>query len=254
MRGSTTLCSKMNNKVQPPRRAPFNASILLIVFLIILSFFSGYLFFKVQSLQKGGLGQQAANQPPPPPRVDYDALPKVTDKDHILGDKNADVVLIEYSDFECPFCKRFHPTMKQVLQEYGDKVAWVYRHYPLSFHQNAQKEGEAVECANDLGGNEAFWKYTDKIFEKTESNGTGFALDKLVPLAEEIGLDKTAFQQCLDDGKYAKHVKEEFNTGTKAGVSGTPGTFIVTKNGKNDFVNGALPFEQLKQQIDAVLK
>lgn len=234
---------------------------LFVLLLILLSFFSGYLFFKVKSLEQKqaavlGTQQPAGNQPQAPqaPAVDYDALPKVTDKDHIRGSKDADVVIVEYSDLECPFCKRFHPTMQQVVKDYGNKVAWVYRHYPLNFHQNAQKEAEATECVNELGGPDAFWSYVDKIFEKTTSNGTGFALNQLGPLAAEVGINQQSFQRCLDSGKYKDHVKEDFDTGTKAGVSGTPNLFILSRNGKKDFIGGALPIDQVKQHIDALLK
>lgn len=144
--------------------------------------------------------------------------------------------------------------MQQVMKEYGDRVAWVYRHYPLPFHANAPKEAEASECAAELGGNDAFWKYTDAIYERTTSNGTGFALDKLTPLAKELGLNEAKFKQCLDSGKYAKHVQEDMAGGSAAGVSGTPGTIIVAKNGKKDLIGGALPYEQVKSMIDAVLK
>ncbi len=144
--------------------------------------------------------------------------------------------------------------MQQVMKDYGNKVAWVYRHYPLPFHQNAQKEAEASECANKIGGNDAFWKYSDAIIDKTTSNGTGFALDQLVPLAQEQGLDANAFKQCLDSGEFAQHIKADEDGGAKAGVQGTPGTIILAKNGKSDFINGALPIEGVKQQIDALLK
>ncbi|MCL4419219.1 DsbA family protein, partial [Patescibacteria group bacterium] len=197
---------------------------------------------------------QQAKEAPPQPEQNLDAVPAVTDKDHILGNKNADVVLVEYSDFECPFCKRFHSTMQQVVKEYGNKVAWVYRQYPLGFHANAQKEAEATECAVEQGGNEAFWKYSDKIMERTTSNGTGFALDKLVPLATELGLDSNKFKQCLDSGKYAQHVKDDMAGGQKAGIQGTPGTVIIGKNGKKEFIGGALPIEQIKPLIDKVLQ
>lgn len=228
----------------------------LLILLVIMSFFAGYLWFSLQALkQKPNIIAAAqGNNLPPQTKQDLNALPSVTDKDHIRGSKDADVVLVEYSDLECPFCKRFHPTMQQVMQEYGNKVAWVYRQYPLSFHQNAQKEAEASECVNELGGNDAFWSFIDKIFEKTTSNGTGFALDQLGPLAAEIGIDQSQFQQCLDSGRYAKHVQEDEAGGVKTGVQGTPGTIIVAKNGKKDFANGALPFDQIKQQIDALLK
>jgi len=232
----------------------------LVIVLVVAAFVIGFLFNKVQTLEKipsvanNNPQGAAAPQQPPEPKGNLDAMPKITGEDHIRGDKNADILLVNYSDFECPFCKRFHPTMQQIMKEYGNKVAWVYRHFPLSFHVNAQKEAEASECAAELGGNEAFWKYTDAIYEKTTSNGTGFALDALVPLAKELGINESKFKQCLDSGKYAKHVQEDMAGGSAAGVSGTPGTIIVTKNGKKDLINGALPFEQAKQQIDALLK
>lgn len=179
----------------------------------------------------------------------------VSKDDHVRGAKNPKVYLVEYSDFECPFCKRFHPTMQQALEEFGDSVAWVYRHFPLSFHANAQKEAEASECANELGGNDAFWKYTDKIFERTTSNGTGFALDQLVPLAKEIGLNESKFKSCLDSGKYSAHVNQDISEGTGAGVNGTPTTFIMTADGNTiSSVPGALPYEQIKPGIDQALK
>ena len=177
----------------------------------------------------------------------------VSKQDHIRGDAEAPVKIIEYSDIECPFCKRFHPTMKQVVSEYQGKVAWVYRHFPLSFHQNAEKEAEATECANELGGNDAFWKYVDTLFERTTSNGTGFALDQLAPLAKEIGLDETKFKSCLDSGKYASRVQQDERDGASAGVTGTPGNIVIGKDGKAQLVEGAVPFEQLKAVVDSFL-
>ncbi len=236
---------------------PTQSNMLLVVALVIISFFTGYLWFKVQALQQkqtAGQTVQAGTNQQPQPRQNLNAMPAISDKDHIKGSKDARIVLVEYGDFECPFCKRFQPTMQQVLKEYGNQVAWVYRHFPLSFHQNAQKEAEASECVAELGGNNKFWEYAGKIYERTTSNGTGFPLENLAPLAQELGLDSSAFQKCLDSGKYASHVKEEEDSGAKAGVNGTPGTIIVRSDGKKDFINGALQFEQVKQQIDAMLK
>lgn len=176
-------------------------------------------------------------------------------RDHIYGNPDAVVSLIEYSDFECPYCKKFHPTAKKLVNAYGGKVNWVYRHYPLSFHNPlAQKEAEATECANELGGNESFWTYADAIFQRTTSNGKGFPIENLVPLAKEIGLDGAKFQECLTSGRYTARVLEDFTEGSKSGITGTPGNILVhNTTGEVKLKTGALPFEALKAEIDRML-
>ncbi len=226
--------------------------------LIVVVFFLGYFYSKSTAVKVSSVQgvQQFAAQPtlPPQPTPDLSAMPAVTDKDHIQGAKDAPVVLVEYSDFECPFCKQFHPILEQVMKEYGNKVAWVYRQYPLPFHQNAEKEAEASECVAELGGNDKFWQFGNTIYERTTSNGTGFALENLGPLAAEVGVDQSAFQSCLDSGKYASLVATQAAGGQKAGVSGTPGTIIIGKNGTTSLIPGALPFDQVKPMIEAALK
>lgn len=243
-------------------KLPINSNTIVIVILIGAAFFIGSLWTKVNYLEKNGgkaLGsatQPSDNAPDAQPQAPQKATkkPELTNDDRIRGNKNAKITLVNYSDFECPFCARFHPTMQQVMKEYGDKVRWVYRDFPLSFHANAQKEAEAGWCMNELGGIDAFWKYTDAIYERTTSNGTGFALDKLGPLAAELGVNQTKFQSCLDDGKYAQKVKDQMASGTEEGVSGTPGTIIINSKGDTQFINGALPYDQVKPMIDIALK
>lgn len=239
---------------------------VVIIFLVVCSFLLGSLWTKVQILERGGViaaaNPSVINSPPAaaspaaqPPAQEAKDVPKVTKDDHIRGDSKARIALIEYSDLECPFCKNVHPTIKQVLDTYKNQVQWVYRHYPLSFHANAQKEAEASECANELGGSDAFWKFVDTIYERTTSNGTGFALEKLVPLAVEIGLNEEKFKSCLDSGKYEKLVKDVMNGGSLAGVSGTPGNILLdTKTGKTRLIPGAVPLATFKSAIDEMLK
>src|SRR3989344_7679334 len=124
-----------------------------------MSFFLGSLWTKVDYLEKKNVlavvptpSPDSTVQAAQPPTQKANKKPEITSEDHIRGNKNAQVTLVEYSDLECPFCKRFHPTMQQVMKNYGDSVRWVYRHFPLSFHANAQKEAEATECAAKLGG------------------------------------------------------------------------------------------------------
>lgn len=174
-------------------------------------------------------------------------------RDHVRGDDRAKITLIEYSDYECPFCKRFHQTMKDVLAAYPSEVKWVYRHWPLGFHANALKESEAAECAYELGGHSKFWAYTDKIYERTTANGTGFALENLPKLAVELGLDKTKFEECLNSGKYKAYVDQALAEGAAAGVQGTPGIIIIDAKGNKELIKGALPLELMKQVIDKAL-
>lgn len=188
-------------------------------------------------------GQQAQDNTASQPNAE---VPAVTGDDHIRGNKDAKVTLVEYSDFECPFCKQFHPIVQSVLKEYGDKIRWVYRQFPLeSIHPNARKEAEASECAAEQG---KFWEFADKIFERTTSNGYGFALTDLPKLAGELGLNVTQFNQCFSTGKYASKVEGQLQGGIKAGVKGTPGGFV---NGIE--VPGAVPAEELKRIIDQAL-
>lgn len=246
-----------------PKRSPYMP--ILIITVIIASYLLGMLTTKVQYLEKNGTdgtpatalttnegqqvqGAQDPAEPTPGP------IKPVTDKDHIRGNVDAPITLVVYSDYECPFCKRFHPTMQELMKQYEGKIRWVYRQYPLSFHQNAQKQAEASECVAELGGNEKFWEFSDKIFERTTSNGTGFALDQLGPLAAEIGVDQQAFQSCLDSDKYAKFVQDSVTEGTTAGVSGTPATIIIDQKGKTQLLVGAQPIETFKTAIDKLLK
>lgn len=237
---------------------------ILLISSIGLAFAVGVLWQKVQNLEGGGTapripgvqgntggGTQAAGAPS---IGSADQIEKLKNEDHVRGDRNARILLFEYSDLECPFCKRFHPTAKQIVDEYKGQVAWVYRHFPLDqIHSKADKEAEAVECANELGGNEAFWALTDKIFEVTPSNN-GLNLDDLPKLAVEVGLNQNAFQSCLDSGKFAEHVESDYQGGIKAGVTGTPGNILLdTKTGKTKLIPGALPFEQFKVEIDSML-
>ena len=180
-------------------------------------------------------------------------LAAITSDDHILGNPDAPVTVVEFSDTECPFCKRFHSTMHQLISEFDGQVNWVYKHFPLdSLHSKARKEAEATECAAALGGNDAFWKYIDKIFEATPSNN-GLDVSLLPVFAEEIGLDKAKFIDCLNSGQMADTVANQLKQAGEAGGRGTPYSIIIA-NGKTTPVSGAVPYDQLKSMIEPLLK
>lgn len=229
--------------------------VILIIALVIAAYYVGSLRSELRlrtaavhmSSTQPSTAVVSPTQPPGP-------VPPLAATDHIRGAKDASVVLVEYGDLECPFCKQFQPTMQQAMTQYGSRIAWVYRQFPLSFHANAEKEAEAAECANELGGPDAFWRYIDAVYQRTTSNGTGFALDQLAPLASELGMPAQPFQACIDSGKYQQHVQSDLTAGTTAGVNGTPTTFVLAKGKLVSSIPGAVSYSQLKQRIDAALQ
>ncbi len=176
----------------------------------------------------------------------------VSPSDHIIGNMNAKIVIVEYSDLECPYCKVFHNTMHQVITNSNGKVAWVYRHYPIpQLHPKAFHEAEATECAWEQGGSDAFWRYADRIFEITPSNN-GLDVAELPKIAEYIGLNLASFNTCLNSGKFATKIQADINDGVKAGVNGTPSSFIIVKGKVIDTIPGAQPYEAVMQMLSGI--
>ena len=156
----------------------------------------------------------------------------------VRGNPKAAVTIVEFSDFECPFCVRARPTVKRVRETYGDKVQWAFRHYPLDFHPQAQKAGEAAACAAEQG---RFWEMHDLLWDKP----TQLQVPELKQHAGALGLDAQAFAACLDGGRHADLVGRDFRAGQEYGVTGTPAFFV---NGR--LISGAQPFEAFQQVID----
>lgn len=206
----------------------------------------------------------------------------VTKDDHIRGNPNAPIVMVEYSDLECPYCKNFHTTMHTLMDTYGKSgdMAWVYRHFPLSFHTKAQKEAEATECIAEQLGEDKFWDYVDQIYAITPSNNK-LEASELPRLATAVGADLEKFNECLVSGQTAPKVAADITIGREAlgPQGGTPHTLILLKKPvtANDLltnlgaqasliqyieietsgliihVNGALPLEMMKALVDAIL-
>jgi len=211
------------------------------------------------------------------------SIKPVSASEHILGDPNAPITIVEFSDTECPYCKVFQTTMETIMTTYGKNgtVAWVYRDFPLDIHPLSEKESEALECATELGGNTAFWKYESEIYATTTSNNT---LDpaKLPIIAKDAGVNVAAFNTCLASGKYAATVQAGITEAESAGAQGTPFSIMVlktplspaTENTINAYIannglaqnvmissdnkavvlNGALPIQIVTYLIDAVVK
>lgn len=184
-------------------------------------------------------------------------LREIDANDHILGSPNARVLIVEYSDTECAFCKIFHSTLLSIMQEYGKeaKVAWVYRHFPIAeLHKKAFREAQALECAGELGGNSKFWEYTNKLYEVTPSND-GLDPAELTKIAVQVGLSSESFNTCLDSGQYAPRVQADIDNAKELGAAGTPYSIVIDqKTGEHYPIEGAYPYTQLKSVIDLILQ
>lgn len=247
-----------------PKSFSIQASIIIGSILIALSILLSNGIINIQGITIPGQstrGNEQSLTPQASPPEDNGVVAVSIDDDPFLGDKNAKLTVIEFSDFECPFCKRsFDDMIPSLKKDYIDKglVKLVYRDLPLDFHQNAHKESQAAECARDQGGNSTFFKYHDEIFKRTTSNGTGLALDQLPIIATDLSLNVDQFKECLDSNKYKDEVDKDIADAQKAGATGTPSWFIgkTTSDGLIDGTKivGAQPYNIFKTIIDQKLK
>jgi len=199
---------------------------------------------------------QAQNDNSKGSTISLDKVKKVTENTYILWNPDAKISFVEYSDLECPFCKRLHEagTIEQILSVYKDKVNFIFKQFPLDFHANSQKEHEAALCAWNLGWSDKYYKYITAIFKRTNSNGYWFSLDALVPLAKELWLSESKFKTCLDSGKNASRVQSETSEWQSFGVTWTPWNVIINKETwEYKLLPGAYPFANFKTIIDGFL-
>lgn len=232
-------------------KSTFKEYFLPISILIAAVLISGALIISTTS------GDNTASVSDPTESSSAKNVAEVTEDDHIRGSIDAPIKIIEFSDLECPFCQQFHGTMKEATEEYGDQVAWVYRHFPLTnIHPEAKKAAEASECVAELAGEDAFWQYTDEIFANQSSLGSGL----IEQAATDVGADANEFQECMDSDRHIERVESDQNNGIESGAEGTPFSVIVTENGDYSAIPGSLPFESsdpteptLKSIIDSVL-
>lgn len=185
------------------------------------------------------------------------AIAPIDASDHIIGNPNAEIVIVEYSDFECPYCKGFHGTMKKIMDEYGPtgKVAWVYRHFPLvQIHKSAQPAAEASECVAKLGGNDKFWQFTNTVVEGAPESLT---TENLLASALAVGVNEAEFKACLASDypkqEVAKDVKDGNAIASVDKQFGTPYNILISKSGVQTPIKGNQPYANVKGAIDAIL-
>ncbi|MFH0864337.1 MAG: thioredoxin domain-containing protein [Candidatus Gottesmanbacteria bacterium] len=233
----------MNQKTTP----------ILVVLLVVAAFLIGMFWTKIQYLEgnKGAVAGTAAGGSTPPSTaqpaqpstkpITAQQMATLASKGVAKGPAGAKVTIVEFSDFQCPYCSRVLPTVQQIMDTYKDKVRIVFRQYPLSFHENAQAAAEASLCANDQ---DKFWEMHDKMF----ANQDKLTVTDLKQYAADLGLNAATFNTCLDNNKYKEAIQTDISDANAVGVSGTPAFFI---NGEPLF--GAYPFASFKAIIDAQL-
>jgi protein-disulfide isomerase len=245
---------QIQNMPTPPAKKGVNVSIPAAIItagaIIALA-----LIFSGKGISNEGVVKN--NQPKPSVEQQVATAPSgsvsVRDGDYVRGDiANAQVVIVEYSDSDCPYCQRFHTTMKDVLKKYGSKVAWVYRYFPLDIHPDANNEAVALECVGQLGGNEKFWNYLDQIMDITVSPDKSSAV--LTSTATALGVDAKALSTCLSNPATAKKVAAQSAEAQTLGAQGTPYSIAINKSGKQVVIAGAYPIEEVSKTIDSLMK
>lgn len=176
---------------------------------------------------------------------------------YIEGNKDAKITLVEYSDLECPFCIRqfTEGTIQKVHEKFGDVVNSTFKNFRGVPHENAEAEANALLCAGEIGGTDAYVAYYSAIFTRSKGgNGTGFSKDALLPLAKELKIDGKKFQACLDSGKNIARFDAETAEGSKLGVQGTPGTVVINnQTGEYEVIAGAYPVTEFERVINKLL-
>lgn len=179
------------------------------------------------------------------PAGKYLSLPEILDSNAQVGSKDAKVRIVEYSDFQCPYCKLMYSSVKQMISQYGDQILFSYKHLPLSFHPQANNAALASECANEQG---KFWQYHDNLFVKQDEWSKTEGVQKFKDYAVRMGLKAQQFNECLDSKKYQDKVDTDSAEARKFGINGTPGMFV-----NDQFIGGAVSFDELKNVIDGEL-
>jgi protein-disulfide isomerase len=198
---------------------------------------------------------ELVGESPETERAVLSSTPRPVDEtDYIRGNPNAPILIIEYSDYDCPFCKQYHSTLSDIMDEYGvtGKVAWVYRQFPIAqLHPNSPRVSEAALCVGKLGGNDAFWTFTDLVFEERElAEATNVA--RIPDYVAQSGVDAAAHAACLSNGDMTKAVTASVEDAFNIGARGTPYTVVMVGN-QQAIINGAQSYDTVKGILDNLI-
>lgn len=182
-------------------------------------------------------------------QINPENIKPVDSNDHIYGDINAPIKVVEFSDLECPYCSRVHPTLKQLIDQSNGQVAWVFRHFPLSGHKNAMVQAVGAECVAKLGGEDKFWEYINFAF----SNQSIGDKEAVVTVASNLGLNADEVRSCIDSGEVNNLVNEDKQDASNSGARGTPHSIILGPKGDVYAVSGAQPLQVFQQVVAKII-
>lgn len=187
------------------------------------------------------------------PEGDVGALRPIHPNEHIIGDPEASVIIVEYADIDSPYAKEFQKTLSQLVTEYGPsgKVAWVYRHFPLvDQHRYSIEHAEAAECVASLGNRTAFWRFIDLVQANAPAS-TQFNPSGYPALIAQLGVDATAFNECLSSDRYSAKVEADFANGLAIGADASPYSILLVRGKEPAVINGSVPYATLKEIVEA---
>jgi protein-disulfide isomerase len=237
---------------------------LIIIFLIVISigFLGGSLWTENKLLKSDSISdknKQAAEAVDVngDPSLDLDKIPSIKEDDHVLGSEKADILMISYSDFQCPYCQNWHPTFNSLIEKYEDKITFVYRHFSLGFTYS-DKLAQTSECVAEYAGEEAFWKFTDKLYEKLEDQSIYtiegenpiITDDSILSIAANAGAPLNQVKNCLESEEKADVITQMVSGAREAGIGGTPSTIIISKKAGRELVPGAIPLEEVEAMLE----
>ncbi len=234
-----------------PAKESLLKDLLIPISIVIAGIFIGSgLYFNGGQTNSPTAGVPSAQAP-----VEVDNTNKidpVTAADHIRGNLNAPIKIVEFSDFDCPFCTRFHGVMQNIVKKYsGDEVAWVYRQFPLEqLHPQSPAVSAASECVAELKGNEAFWDFADNYMAARGAGDKTEHSELIAKLILKAGIDKKALSDCLTKGNNNESIQADADDAVETGGQGTPWSVLIGPTGKTYPINGSLPQSAIEQMIE----
>jgi protein-disulfide isomerase len=230
-----------------------NFAIIIIIIAVFIFGFSFGSMWKGNQLAKQGVNktaEQPADEVVAPPQQAPEKVSPVSEADHIYGASNPKVTVIEYSDFGCPFSGRVHPTLKQLVNTYPDEVAWVYRHYLLGGPTSLTGvAAQMSECIAQNNGNDKFWQFANKIYERSEANDRVADEAGFYAIATSLGVGEAGLKSCVESGLGTEVIETHASGAKDVGIGGTPALVVVSSDGEFEFVAGAVPFESLEETV-----